>query len=150
VAQPVEAVGWAMEHQPPQALHGLEREGTQAVATVGILGAAGDLAVLQGDEPVVRDGHAMRRAGQGLQDGPGGLAGLCRVAPPLLVAQRGEEVPPGWGLGTLPPAPCHGQGALAIEVLQPREGEAPEAPREDADGQEEVRPTRHPLGAIWR
>ena len=28
------------------------------------------------------------------------------------------------------------------------EVQAPKAPREDADGQEEVRPTRHPLGAI--
>ena len=37
-----------------------------------------------------------------------------------------------------------------MELLQTGEVEAPEAPREDADGQEEVRPTRAPLGPVGR
>jgi len=46
VAQPVEAVGWDVEHQTPQEFHGLERQGTQAVAPLVILVAKGHLAVL--------------------------------------------------------------------------------------------------------
>ena len=38
--------------------------------------------------------------------------------------------------------------ALRIELRQAREVQSPKAPREDADGQEEVRSTRHPLGPI--
>jgi hypothetical protein len=39
---------------------------------------------------------------------------------------------------------------LALEGLQPHQGQAPQAPREDADRQEEVRPTREPLGPVGR
>jgi hypothetical protein len=85
VAQPVEAVGWNMEHQPPQEFHGLEREGTQAVATLVILVAEGDQAVRQGDEPMVRDAHAMGIAGEILEHVLGLPEGLLGVDHPLLV-----------------------------------------------------------------
>src|SRR5437867_11935481 len=64
VAQPMEAVRRDMQHQTPQEVYGLEREGTQAVATRVVLVAEGHLAALQGHEPVVRDGDTMRIAGQ--------------------------------------------------------------------------------------
>jgi len=40
--------------------------------------------------------------------------------------------------------------ALRVELLQPRQVQAPKAPREDADGQEEVGATREPLGPVGR
>jgi hypothetical protein len=43
-----------------------------------------------------------------------------------------------------------GQLALAIDLRQARKGEAPEASREDTDGQEEVGATRHPTCTIRR
>jgi len=76
--------------------------------------------------------------------------GFFRVHHPFLGAQVGEELVPRLGLGKLPTAPCHGQVPLAVEVLQPHQIQPPKTPREDADGQEEVRPTRDPLGAIGR
>ena len=78
----------------------------------------------------------------------GVLEGLFRVDHPLLVAQGGEEPLPGCGLGEFPTAPRQGQVALRVEVLQPREVQAPKTPREDPDGQEEVGTTWHPLCAI--
>jgi hypothetical protein len=53
VAEPVEAVRWDMEHQTAQEFHGLDRQGTQAVATLVILVAEGHQAILQGDETVI-------------------------------------------------------------------------------------------------
>jgi len=78
----------------------------------------------------------------------GVLDGLFGVDDPLLVAQGGEEPPLGLGFGKFPTATRQGQLTLAIEILQPLKVQPPKAPREDADGQEEVRPTRHPTGAI--
>ena len=78
------------------------------------------------------------------------LEGLLRVDNPVLVAQGGEELLPSLGLGAPLTTPRQGELALAIELREPRQGQPPKTPREDADGQEEVGPTRHPLGAIWR
>src|SRR5687767_14989841 len=57
---------------------------------------------------------------------------------------------PRLGLGQLPTATGQGQVALRVELLQSRQVQAPKAPREDADGQEEVRATREPLSPIGR
>jgi len=89
--------------------------------------AEGDLAVLQGDEPVVGDGDAMRITGQVFEDVPWVLHGLFGEDHPLLVAQGGKEVPPRWGRTKFPTATRQGELAVAIEVLQPCEVEAPEA-----------------------
>ena len=115
VPQPVEAVRGDVQHQAPQEFHGLERQGAQAVAALVILVAEGHLAVLQGHEPVVGDGHAMGIAGQVLEDVLGVLEGLFRVDDPLLVAHVGEEPVPGRGLGKLPTATRQGQVALRVE-----------------------------------
>ena len=144
VPQPVEAAQWDMEHQPPQEFDGLKRQGAQAVATSIILVAKGHLATLQGHEPVVGDGDAMRIAGQVGEDVLGILEGLFGVHDPLLGAQGGEEPLPRGGLGELPTAPHEGELALCVELLQASEVEAPEASREDPDRQEEVGTTRHP------
>src|SRR5262249_28267534 len=115
-----------------------------------ILVAKGHPAVLEGHESVVRDGDTMRIAGQVGEDVLGSLEGLFGVDHPLLVAQRGEEPLPRGGLGELPTAPHEGELALCVEVLQAREVEAPEASREDADGEEETGSTWEPLGPIGR
>ena len=56
------------------------------MAALVILVAEGHLAVLQGHEPVVRDGDAMRRASQVGEDVLGILEGLFGVDHPLLGA----------------------------------------------------------------
>jgi hypothetical protein len=81
----MEAVRWDVQHQPPQEFHGLKCQGAQAVATLGILGAEGDLAVRQGDEPMVREAHAMGIAGEILEHVLGLPEGLLGVDHPLLV-----------------------------------------------------------------
>jgi hypothetical protein len=83
-----------------------------------------------------------------LEDMLGLPEGFLRIDDPFLVAQSHEELVPGGGLGESPTASHPGALALAIEVLQPRQVQAPKAPREDADGQEEMGTTRHPVRAI--
>jgi len=150
VPQPLEAARRDMQHQPPQEFYGLERQGAQAVATSIILVTKGHLATLQGHEPVVGDGDAMRIAGQVGEDVLGILEGLFGVHDPLLGAQGGEEPLPRGGLGELPTAPHQGELALRVELLQAGEVETPEAPCKDPDGQEEVGTTRHPPCPIRR
>jgi hypothetical protein len=83
-----------------------------------------------------------------LEDMLGLPEGFLRIDDPFLVAQSHEEGVPGGGLGESPTASHPGALALAIEVLQPRQVQAPQAPREDADGQEEVGATRYPTRTI--
>ena len=64
VAHAVEAVRRDVQHQTPKEFHGIKCHGAQAVAALVILVAEDHLAVLQRDEPVVGDGHAMGIAGE--------------------------------------------------------------------------------------
>src|SRR5712691_5745921 len=76
------------------------------------------------------------------------LDGLFGVHHPFLVAQGSEELLPRLGRGECPTAAREGQVALRVDLCKTREVEAPEATREDTDGQEEVGPTWHPTRAI--
>jgi hypothetical protein len=127
VPQPVEPVWRDVEHQPPQELHRLKRQGAQAMAMGIVFVAEGHLARLEGDEPVVRDGDAMGVVGEVLENVLGVLHGLFCVDHPLLVAQGGKESLPGCGRSEFPTAPQQGELALAIEMRQACEVEAPEA-----------------------
>jgi hypothetical protein len=148
VPQPVEPVRRDVEHQPPQEFDGVQGQRAQAMATLVILGAEGHLAVLQGHETMVGNGHTVGIAGQVLQDMPRVWEGFFGVDHPLLIVQGGEELLPRSRLGERLTAPCPGQVALPRELRQPREVQPPEAPREDPDGQEEVGATRHPPRAV--
>jgi hypothetical protein len=124
----LEAARGDRQPQAPQAFHGIERQGTQAVATLVILVAEGHLAVRQGNESVVGDGDPVGIAGEGLQDMLGVLQGLFGVDHPCFVAQGGEEPLPGRACSETLTATCAGQLALRVELRQTREVEAPEAP----------------------
>jgi len=150
VPQPMEAVRRDMQHEPPQECHGIKRQSAQAVAALVVLRAEGHLATLQGHEPMVRDGHPMGITGQGGEDVLGLLERGLGVDHPFLAAHVGEELVPRLGLNKPLTASGQGQLALAIEVLQACQVQSPKAPREDADGQEEVWPTRGPLGPVER
>jgi len=97
---------------------------------------------------VVGDGDTVGITGEVGEDVPCILERLFRVDYPLLGMQSREEPLPGWGLGECPTAPRPGELPLAIELLQPRQIQPSKTPREDADGQEEVRPTWDPTRAI--
>ena len=116
-----------VQQQTPQELHGVQRQGAQAVATLVILVAEGHLAMLEGHETVIGDGDAVGIAGQVLEHMLGVLDGLFGVDDPLLVAQGGEEPLPGRGLGECPTATREGQLALRVGLCQARDVEVPEA-----------------------
>jgi hypothetical protein len=103
---------------------------------------------VEGDKTVIGDGHAMGGAGQVLEHLVGLAERFFDRDHPLLMAQGCEQTLPGRGLGELPTATLEGQLAAVIEVLESLEVEAPDASREDWDGQEEVGSTRHPARAI--
>jgi hypothetical protein len=150
VAPPVKAVRRDVQPQTAQQLHRIACQGAPAVAVLVVLRAQGPLAVLQRQEPVVGAGPTRGRTGQGREHILGVLPGLFGVDHPRLVAQGGEEAPPRRGRSELPTATHQGELALRVGLRQTGEGEAPEAPREAADGQAEVRPTREPLGPLGR
>jgi hypothetical protein len=130
----VEAVRRDLQPQTPQACHGLEPQSAQAVAALGVLGAAGHLAIVQRQETVVGDGHTMGRACQGREDVLG-LPERCRgVDHPRLVTHVCEQTWPRRVRGELPTATRAGELARCVELRQAREVESPQASREDADG----------------
>jgi hypothetical protein len=147
---PVEAAWRDVEHQTPQAVHGLERDGVQAGAARGVRRATGHQAVLQGQEAVVRERHPRRGAGQGREDRLGGPERCWGVAPPCLGAPRREAMLPGWGLEAGPTPTRPGPWARRGGLRKAREVEAPEAAREDTDGEEAMGPTRDPTRALRR
>src|SRR5438093_1255511 len=80
----------------------------------------------------------------------GGLSQEGAALRELLLAHGGEAPWPRLGRGKLPTATRHAQVALALELLQPRKGQPPQAVREHADRQEAVGPTRDPARAVSR
>jgi len=147
VAPPVEPMRWDVQHEPPQACHGIQRQGTQAMAGLVVLVAQGHRAILQGDEPVVGDGHTRRGAGEVGEDRLGGLERLFRRDAPGLVAHGGEAGLPVRGPGACPTTTRQGELAPAIERREPRQAQPPKTPREHANGPAAGRPTWPPLGA---
>jgi len=99
---------------------------------------------------MVGDGDTVRRACQIFQDVLGLAERFFGVDDPVLVAYVSEELAPRLELGELATATQQGQVALSIEGRQPRQVQSPKALREDPDGQEAVRPTWHPAGAMSR
>jgi len=97
---------------------------------------------------MVGDGDTVRRACQIFQDVLGLAERFFGRDDPVLVAYVSEELAPRLELGELATATQQGQVALSIEGRQPRQVQSPKASREDTDGQEEVRPTRDPLGPV--
>ena len=88
-ANVVQASGQAVQADAAQACPRVERLGAELAAALVDLEAAGDLAVVEGDEAMGGDGHTVSGASQVLEDVPGILQGLFGVAHPLLGAQSG-------------------------------------------------------------
>ncbi len=125
VPQPVEATWRDVEHQPPQEFDGVQGQRAQAMAALVILVAERHLAVLQGDETMVGNGHTVGRAGQVLQDMPGVWEGFFGVDHPLLVVQGGEEPLPRSRLGERLTAPRPHGTHRAPSVAIPPAGRTP-------------------------
>ena len=65
---PLEAARQDMQQEAAEKFHGLEGQSAQPLAMLVILVAKGYLAVVEGEQPLVGERHAMRIAGQILQD----------------------------------------------------------------------------------
>ena len=83
VAQSVEAARRHVEHETPQEFYGIEREGPEAVTAPVVRVAEGDLAVFQGDKPVVGEGDAVGITSQVWSGHAGGLGGALWRRPPI-------------------------------------------------------------------
>ena len=126
----VQALGQNMQAEAAQEFHRVEGLGAQLTSSLMIFEAEGYLAVLEGNQTVVRDGDAVGVASQVLED-MRRVTGFFGVDDPFLLPQRRQQAFPDFGLGELPAATRQGQLALVIELLEPLDIESPKAPRED-------------------
>ena len=93
----VQPFGQDMQHQSAQKFHRLEGAGAQTLALFMILIPERHPAVLQSHQAMIGDGDAIDIAREVFQDVLR-VARLFGVDDPLLVAQRREQVFPGFGL----------------------------------------------------
>jgi hypothetical protein len=139
-----------VEQEAAEEFHGVEGQSAEAVATLIVLVTKGHLAVFQSDEPVVRDGHAMRIPGQILQDVLGLAQRLLRIDDPFGIPEGPQEVLPGWrrrkGLTATGPRQC----PAARGLLEGIQEQPPKAATEDLHWEEKVWATGDPPGPVGR
>ena len=141
-------VAWQdMGQEAAHELLGRQRHRLAAVRLAVVLPAEAHGAVLDGQQAVVGDGDAVGVASQVVEHAGGAVEGRLGVDDPLFLAQGGEVLVEGGGLGERGEGAFEAQAALAEGALELLEEERPEAAREDADRQEEAGPAGDPAVA---
>ena len=148
MAYAMEGVRQDMHQEATDELRCGQRHRLEAVLLTVVLPAEADEAVLNGQDAVVGEGHAVGVATEVVEDAGGSVEGRLGVDDPLGLAQ-GPEVPvEGGGIGERGEGAGQVQAALAVGVFEGLEEEGAEAAREDADGQEEAGPAGDPAIAL--
>ncbi len=86
-----EALRQRVKEEPPEELVGGKRQGTRGVIAFPVLPSEGDLAIVETDEPVVRDRDAMGVTGEVVEDMFRSAEGSLRVDHPVDMVQRSDE-----------------------------------------------------------
>jgi hypothetical protein len=84
-----------VEQEAAQEFYGVERHRAEAVATLIVLVTKGHLAIFEGKQPLLGERHAMRIAGQILQDMLRGAEGLLCIDDPCGTPEGPQEALPG-------------------------------------------------------
>ena len=110
-----------------------------ALAVVAVVAPVeADLAVVDGQEAVIRDGDAMGVAAQIVEDLGGAGEGRLGVDHPLGLAQGSQVAVEGGRIGERGEGAGQAQAALAEGAIEVVEEESAGAAREDTDGREEA------------
>ena len=137
-----------MQQKATDKLRGGQCHRLEAVLLAIVLPAEADEAVLDGQDAVVGEGHAVGVAAEVVEHTGGSVEGRLGVDDPLGLAQGPEVTVEGYGIGERSEGAGQVQAALAVGVFEPLEEEGAEAAREDADGQEEAGPAGDPAIAL--
>jgi hypothetical protein len=117
-----EAAGEDMQQEAADTCVGVERHGLDTIALTPVAGGKADAAVPHVEEPMVRDGDAMRRAADRVQDRRRAGKGRLGVDDPLvrveLIAQLGKALREEHGAG----GACLGQRRAALAAKDGAQG----------------------------
>lgn len=144
VANPHEATGKHVEKEPAKELEGVEAHGSLNVLIGVVLVAESDLAVVEGDQPLIGDGDAMGVSGEVLEHLLGTAERGLGVNHPVFISK-----------GLEPTFPCLGMfefAKVAVETkllvlpgsLKSGEKLSPEEPAQESNGQKEPLSAVHP------
>jgi len=148
VPHPLEATRQDMQEQAPEEFNRVERHEALAIPSLVILPPEGPLAIGTGQEPPIRNGYAMRVAGQVAEDSLRPGQWRLGIDHPLRLLQGREELAPGWGRLPALALPLQAEALLDGRLLQRgQEGTSKEA-TEDAYREEETFGTREPGGTV--
>ena len=136
-----------VEQEAPDELLGGQCHRPEAVLLAVVLPAEADVAVLDGEDAAVGDGHAVGVAAEVGEDTGGAVEGRLGVDDPVGLAQGLEVALEGGGVGERGEGAGEAQAALAEVAFELVEEEGAETAREDADGQEEAGPAADPAVA---
>jgi hypothetical protein len=139
-----------VEQEAAQELHGVERHRAEAVASLRVFPAEGDLAILQGNQTPVGDSHPMGIAGEVLQDVLGLAQGLLRIDDPCGTPEGPQEALPGWRRCKVLTATGQCQCPTARGLLERGQEQPPEASTKDLHWEEKMRATGDPAGPVGR
>jgi hypothetical protein len=137
-----------MEEQSSEEFDGVKRHCALSIAPLIVFPSKRDLSIGAGEQPPIRDGHAMRIPGQILEH----LVRPCErglgIDNPLRLLQSREELAPGHRGTPSLALPLHAQALLDGCLPQRRQESASKKPAQDADWQEEAFGTGDPGRAI--
>ena len=154
VADAVEVVGQDMQQEAADELvrregHGLDpRASRRAGPGAVVLPAERHAAVVEGEEPAVRDRDPMGVAGQIGEHRLGSREGPLGVDHPLRAAQRSEMGREGGRVGERRQIAVKGEPPGAMRSGEPVQEQPAEQAGEDAHGQEEAWSARDPARAV--
>ena len=148
VADAVEAARQHVQQEAAHELLGGERQGAQPAAVAVVAPAEAHAAVLDGQDAVVGEGHAVGVATDVVEHAGGSVEGRLGVDDPLAAAQGPEVAVEGSGVGERGEGAGEPQPAVAEGALELVEEEGAEAAREDAHRQEEAGPAGDPAVAV--
>ena len=148
VADADEAGGEQVQEEAAHELIGGHRHESLFVAVSGVAPAEGDVAVLQGDESVVGDGHAVSVSAEVAQGVPGSAEGALRIDDPVVTEEGSQPHTEGTWFGQMGKASVELQIASMKGGLESGDELAAEDAAEHVNGQEESVGRTDPAGVI--
>ena len=144
-ADALEAVGRHMQQKAANEFVGLKRHGLRCGGVFIVFPPEGNVAVVEADEPVVRDGHTVGVAAQIVEYVSGIAEGRLRVDDPLGLCGRCEKGVERLNVGERFKLAVEMECAGVKGMAQLCEKQTPEQPREHPHGQEETGATGDPV-----
>jgi len=146
---PNEPLGQGVQEEPADELEGIEAHHPETTAPCVVLVTERDDPVLEGQQPVIGDGDAVRVTSQVLQHPPRAAERRFGIDDPLGAAGLGDQALERRRMGQVLEGPMEAEPFVVEGALEQSEELAPEQATEDPDGEKEVGGRGYPAGPIW-